>query len=235
MLGLVLRRSTINIEGSTFLRAARFRVMPLNRTDETLHDGQPRIDPVQYRGETQRPPALVGRPRVPAWHRMNIAVKCDGELFDVFAGQILRRAPRAGVSPQNTLVYVTEVDRLNPDGEKLEQVLRLNSASNLRNRFRWLRMLAALSASDQKIYQELMGFPEDLPDLRAKLEYSSCFLYGYEETLLRTGRVANEVMGSLATAQDGPPIIWKSFTLYATPISNLAVMPVAENLFPGSH
>ena len=60
------------------------------------------------------------------------------------------------------------IDPLNPDGEKLEQVLRLNSVSNLRNRFRWMRMLAALSVSDQKIYQELMGFPEDLPDLRAK-------------------------------------------------------------------
>lgn len=60
------------------------------------------------------------------------------------------------------------IDPLNPDGEKLEQVLRLNSASNLGNRFRWMRILAALSASDQKIYQELMGFPEDLPDLRAK-------------------------------------------------------------------
>lgn len=60
------------------------------------------------------------------------------------------------------------VEALNADGEKLRQVLRLDSESNVRRRFRWMRALEALSTDHLELYQEFMGFPDDLPDLRKK-------------------------------------------------------------------
>jgi hypothetical protein len=60
------------------------------------------------------------------------------------------------------------VRALNADGEKLEDALLLNSESNLRQRSRWMRTLNALMTKDPDLYQEYMGFPDDLPDLRKK-------------------------------------------------------------------
>jgi hypothetical protein len=60
------------------------------------------------------------------------------------------------------------IDALNSAGEKLKQVLRLDSDKNVRDRYRWMRALGALRISDPKLYQEYMAFPEDLPDLRIK-------------------------------------------------------------------
>lgn len=61
-----------------------------------------------------------------------------------------------------------KIKPLNRDGTALEQVLRLNNDDNVRHRKRWLRVLQALQASHVNLYEELMGFPEDLPDLRTK-------------------------------------------------------------------
>lgn len=60
------------------------------------------------------------------------------------------------------------IDALNSDGEKLKQVLRLDSEKNVRYRFRWMRALEVLRTHDPGLYQEHMAFPEDLPDLRLK-------------------------------------------------------------------
>ncbi len=60
------------------------------------------------------------------------------------------------------------IDALNPHGEKLKQVLRLDNEKNVRNRHRWIRVLEALRATEPDLYQEYMGFPVDLPDLRTK-------------------------------------------------------------------
>lgn len=60
------------------------------------------------------------------------------------------------------------IGALNSDGEKLKQVLRLDSEKNVRDRHRWMRALEALGTSDPGLYQEYMAFPEDLPDLRTK-------------------------------------------------------------------
>ena len=57
---------------------------------------------------------------------------------------------------------------LNEDGEKLRQVLLLDSASNVRYRLRWMRTLEVLRNSEIALYHEYIGFPEDLPDLRTK-------------------------------------------------------------------
>jgi hypothetical protein len=60
------------------------------------------------------------------------------------------------------------IDALNSDGEKLKQVLRLDSDRNVRDRFRWMRALDLLRTRAPSLYQEYMAFPEDLPDLRLK-------------------------------------------------------------------
>lgn len=60
------------------------------------------------------------------------------------------------------------IEALNNDGKKLRQVLRLDSATNVRNRSRWMRNLEALKMGNLALYQEYMGFPDDLPDLREK-------------------------------------------------------------------
>lgn len=58
------------------------------------------------------------------------------------------------------------VDALNAQGEKLKQVLRLDSEKSVRHRSRWIKILGALKANNPDLYKECMGFPEDLPDLR---------------------------------------------------------------------
>jgi len=60
------------------------------------------------------------------------------------------------------------VEALNDDGEKLRQVLLLDSVSNVRYRSRLIRTLEALRTNDAGLYREYMGFPENLPNLRAK-------------------------------------------------------------------
>jgi HNH endonuclease len=60
------------------------------------------------------------------------------------------------------------VQALNQHGEKLKQVLLLDSESNVRCRSRMMRILDVLQKSDAALHQECMSFPEDLPDLRTK-------------------------------------------------------------------
>jgi hypothetical protein len=57
---------------------------------------------------------------------------------------------------------------LERDGEKLIQVLRLDSDTNVRYRSLMIRTLEALRTNDPSLFQEYLSFPEDLPDLRKK-------------------------------------------------------------------
>lgn len=68
-------------------------------------------------------------------------------------------------------LYITPEGRvraLNEHGERLRQVLLLDSESNVRWRSRLMRTLGALQEAYPALYQEYMSFPEDLPDLRVK-------------------------------------------------------------------
>ena len=56
----------------------------------------------------------------------------------------------------------------NPAGRRLCDVLRMNSPDNLTNRSRWIRILELARSGDAALYEELMGFPAALPDLRSK-------------------------------------------------------------------
>jgi hypothetical protein len=58
------------------------------------------------------------------------------------------------------------VRALNKDGEKLRQALRLDSPQNVANRSRWMRVLDSLQKNDPVLFTEMMGFPDNLPDLR---------------------------------------------------------------------
>lgn len=60
------------------------------------------------------------------------------------------------------------IEALNDHGEKLRQALRLDSEKNVSNRSRWMRALETLQTANPGLYQEFMGFPDDLPDLRKK-------------------------------------------------------------------
>lgn len=60
------------------------------------------------------------------------------------------------------------IEALNDDGERLRQILRLDSRTNIRYRARWIQNLEVLRANAPDLYKEYMGFPEDLPDLRRK-------------------------------------------------------------------
>ena len=66
------------------------------------------------------------------------------------------------------IVESGQVEALNSVGEKLRQTLLLNSKRNVSYRSRLIRILDALSKSDPALYAEMMGFPDDLPDLRKK-------------------------------------------------------------------
>ena len=60
------------------------------------------------------------------------------------------------------------IESLNDEGEALVEKLRLNSDQNIRFRSLWMRTLEALKATHPDLYEEYMGFPNELPDLRAK-------------------------------------------------------------------
>ena len=61
-----------------------------------------------------------------------------------------------------------QIEALNADGERLRQVVRLNSRSNVQYRARWIRNLEILRFYAPDLYKEYMGFPEDLPGPRKK-------------------------------------------------------------------
>ena len=58
------------------------------------------------------------------------------------------------------------ITSLNNEGEVLIQILRLNNADYTSFRRRMLRILAAVKAQEPETYAALMGYPDDLPDLR---------------------------------------------------------------------
>ncbi len=60
------------------------------------------------------------------------------------------------------------IEALNNSGEKLRQALQLDSERNVSYRYRWMRTIEALRTEEPDLYQEYMGFPDDLPDLRRK-------------------------------------------------------------------
>ena len=60
------------------------------------------------------------------------------------------------------------VAALNNDGERLNDVLRLNRSKDVEYRARWIRTLSTVENSNPELFEEYMAFPDDLTDLRRK-------------------------------------------------------------------
>lgn len=61
-----------------------------------------------------------------------------------------------------------EVRSLDKDGEILIRVLKLNSLEHIRTRLDTLRQLKTMARCAPNEWKRMMGFPEDLPNLRRK-------------------------------------------------------------------
>lgn len=59
-----------------------------------------------------------------------------------------------------------KIEALNSSGETLVDALRMNRPKSVSFRSKIIRILAALKNADKELYLQLLGFPEDLPDLR---------------------------------------------------------------------
>ncbi len=60
------------------------------------------------------------------------------------------------------------VNILNKHGRLLNDCLLLDSKENTKHRCRMLRILQAAKKTNPELYKELVGYPEDLPDLSRK-------------------------------------------------------------------
>ena len=72
------------------------------------------------------------------------------------------------------------IEAINGTGESLIKKLKLNNPSNLKYRFRWIRVLKALIEQDPNLFRETMAFPDELPDLRNKSAPKNCKPDGIE-------------------------------------------------------
>jgi hypothetical protein len=52
-------------------------------------------------------------------------------------------------------------------GEQIIRVLRLDSEDATNTRRLWLELLRAAAQANEKLFRELIGYPKQLPDLRA--------------------------------------------------------------------
>ena len=58
-----------------------------------------------------------------------------------------------------------EVKWLNGQGKRLVNTIRLNHPRYVRERQKWLKVLALAARHDRVLFETLMGYPPDLPDL----------------------------------------------------------------------
>ncbi len=58
-----------------------------------------------------------------------------------------------------------QVKWLNRLGERIVNTIRLNHPRYVQERQKWLKLLALAAARDKELFERLMGYPADLPDL----------------------------------------------------------------------
>ncbi len=54
---------------------------------------------------------------------------------------------------------------LTPDASRIIRILGLNDAEFVRYRARWIRIVTLAQQHDPELHRQLLGFPDDLPDL----------------------------------------------------------------------
>ncbi len=84
--------------------------------------------------------------------------KCDNVLPD--ASQFLTREA-VRIHPDGAIAGLT------PEAARIIRVLCLNSPAWKRWRRMWMRIVELAAESDEDLLRELLGYPKDLPDLRA--------------------------------------------------------------------
>ena len=76
--------------------------------------------------------------------------------------------PGEALTSESVRVYPDGmVAGLTPDAQRIIRVLCLNSPALARWRRTWIRIIELAGEQDPRLFQELMGYPEDLPDLRS--------------------------------------------------------------------
>ena len=63
-----------------------------------------------------------------------------------------------------------EIQALNPSGERIVRVLRLDSRDAVDLRRKWLGILRSTAVTDEELFREFVGYPNELPDLAHRQE-----------------------------------------------------------------
>ncbi len=84
------------------------------------------------------------------------SVKSDRDLPDP---RIALLAGRIKIEADGRIIGLT------PDARRIIRVLALDDAEFTRYRARWIRIMALAQQHDRELYHQLLGFPDDLPDL----------------------------------------------------------------------
>ncbi len=74
--------------------------------------------------------------------------------------------PMVALTSEHVFVHADgEMEGLTSDARKLIQIIDLNEEAYCRWRRMWIRIIELAARYDPLLYEQLMGFPEDLPDL----------------------------------------------------------------------
>jgi hypothetical protein len=93
----------------------------------------------------------------------------------LYACAACNRSKCAALLPDPTQVLIDEAVRVHEDGRiegmtrearRIIRVLGLDSREEMEVRLLWIGIIALAQRADPALYQRLMGFPDDLPDLR---------------------------------------------------------------------
>jgi hypothetical protein len=75
---------------------------------------------------------------------------------------------------------------LTPDAHRIIRILGLNDTEFVRYRARWIRIVALAQQHDPEQHRQLLGFPDDLPDLASlRSPVGNTLPQGIEESYLR--------------------------------------------------
>lgn len=81
-------------------------------------------------------------------------------------GRHLIPDPNAVLTAREIVVHDDgTVEGINEDADRIIRVLDLNDVEYCRWRRTWLRIIALAEQYDRPLYNQLLGFPDDLPDL----------------------------------------------------------------------
>ena len=94
----------------------------------------------------------------------NLLYACS--VCNAAKGSHLIPDPNAVLTAREIVVHDDgTVEGINEDADRIIRVLDLNDVEYCRWRRTWLRIIALAEQYDRPLYNQLLGFPDDLPDL----------------------------------------------------------------------